>query len=98
VEHSGGNETTRNTSPLLECKILVYFLNKTFIVRFFTFIIQPFFNKLKVKLCFIYLLQKGRVQLYSFFLFFNTQVAKRSVLAEEKLESFLDNSEVIMHE
>lgn len=32
------------------------------------------------------------------FLFFNTQVAKRSVLAEEKLESFLDNSEVIMHE
>lgn len=31
-------------------------------------------------------------------LFFNTQVAKRSVLVEEKLESFLDNSEVIMHE
>lgn len=87
MEHSGGNETTRNTSPLLECKILVYFLNKTFIVRFFTFLLNNFF--------FFSLQKKVTTQ---HFLFFNTQVAKRSVLVEEKLESFLDNSEVIMHE
>jgi hypothetical protein len=35
---------------------------------------------------------------FYFYFFFNAQVAKRSVLIEEKLLSFLDKSEVIMHE